>query len=497
MPKFRLETGFTSGSDRYNGRMPKHTEESLRELVEKLRTERNNFKSMYENAKDRKHTKRLESKIAEQSGVIELLREQNALLAGQNETLKLRVDELERMVFGKHKRKDPPGRSEKDSPVSLPAPAGPKEKRPPFSYRRKTPGESEVTGTENIPVSACPDCGHALGKAKTVVRFSEDIPSLETLKILLRAVTKLSIGTGYCPHCRKRKSSVPIPPQTVSLGENVRALACYQSVIQNQSYSQISRFLSDFAGIAVSDGEIANVLEAEKARLVPECEAIRERIRNGGTVHCDETGHPVAKEEQGNYLWGMTNPGPGSEVAFLAGRSRGKGNAEELLGKGPEGRVLVSDDYGAYRNLSPKGCHGLCWAHPLRKFRDLKDSPSLKEAQRKRCAAIYGAFAKTYASLEKIRKEENARHGKTGEWRTERIAKAEAKLRASFRKLAIVKKGDPEKLKTLKESLAKNEDEYFVCLSRPGIPSDNNQAERMLRPLVLKRKISQGSKTQK
>jgi hypothetical protein len=56
---------------------------------------------------------------------------------------------------------------------------------------------------------------------------------------------------------------------------------------------------------------------------------------------------------------------------------------------------------------------------------------------------------------------------------------------------------DPEKLATIKATLTERCDRYFVCLVVPGIPLDNNKAERALRKIVLKRKKSFGSKTQK
>lgn len=295
--------------------------EHLRSQVKTLRTERNNFRVMYENAKDRKEIKRLQKKVEEQEKIIETQNEIIILLQEQNETLKLRVDELERMVFGKHKHKNPPGGSGSSGSAThgqLPSsdisntgicpntPVIPK--RPPFSYRRQIPEETSITGTEYAALSACPDCGEALRKIKIIERFVEDIPSLETLKHLLHTVSKHSIETGYCPCCKKRKTATPIPTQTVSIGENIRGLICYSSIIQNQTYSQISRFLSDFAGIRISDGEMANILETEKTKLVPECEAIKERIRKNPVRHSDETGWPVAKEEQGKYAWAMTNP---------------------------------------------------------------------------------------------------------------------------------------------------------------------------------------------
>jgi len=86
--------------------MQKHTIESLTSLVKELRIERNNFRAMYENAKDRKEIKRLQVKVDKLQKELVLKDEVISLLQEQNETLKLRVDELERIVFGKHKRKD-------------------------------------------------------------------------------------------------------------------------------------------------------------------------------------------------------------------------------------------------------------------------------------------------------------------------------------------------------------------------------------------------------
>ena len=103
--------GFTSILFSYTVSMQKHTIESLSELVKALRIERNNFRAMYENAKDRKEIKRLQKKVEEQTKIIATQDEIIVLQREQIETLKLRVDELERMVFGKHKRKD------KDAPT--------------------------------------------------------------------------------------------------------------------------------------------------------------------------------------------------------------------------------------------------------------------------------------------------------------------------------------------------------------------------------------------
>jgi len=63
--------------------------------------------------------------------------------------------------------------------------------------------------------------------------------------------------------------------------------------------------------------------------------------------------------------------------------------------------------------------------------------------------------------------------------------------------LSVIKTNDPKKLCRIKQTLQKNIPHYLTCLSDPRIPLTNNLAERSLRHLVLKRKISFGSLTKR
>ena len=133
------------------------------------------------------------------------------------------------------------------------------------------------------------------------------------------------------------------------------------------------------------------------------------------------------------------------------------------MGKDANAHVGVSDDYGAYRNLF--GRHQLCWAHPLRKFRDLKDSPSLPKEKVKYAECTYKAFAHLYKNLQETLTEENDHYTKTKEWRTLILTKKQKKFENAFHKLSIIHPKDPQKLKTLKASLQKNQQSYFTCFS--------------------------------
>ena len=58
----------------------------------------------------------------------------------------------------------------------------------------------------------------------------------------------------------------------------------------------------------------------------------------------------------GRYAWTMVGA-VSTEAVFLLGKTRGKGNAEHLVGDSPA--VVNSDDYAVYRNIAqPHQLHG-------------------------------------------------------------------------------------------------------------------------------------------
>lgn len=400
----------------------------------------------------------------------------------QIETLLLQVEELKKMVFRVSKRK---GHDDEDSFTGSRPPEAEKRPRPPDSYRRPVPPASSVTEVRCFSLSSCPDCGHDLQDFRTAERYTEDIVlPAETLNPFKRT-EKHCIKTGYCPVCRRRQSAIPVSQHTVTLGSNIRRFVAYGNVILRLSYDQIKSLCGDLAGIHLSDGEISNILLNESRNLFPHFNTMLKRIRGQPGAHYDETGWKVQKAVQGNHAWVMTGT-ESEETVFLLGRSRGKGNAEELKGKNGENQVGISDDYGVYRNLFQ--VHQLCWAHPHRKLRDLKSSGILLPEKREHCRKVYESFAALYDDVRRILKEPFEFHTRE---------KTKTELMKRFEEIASPCPEDPEKLRTLKESLLKQKGSYFICLTVPGIPADNNKAERALRHLVLKRKNSYGSKTQK
>ena len=452
-----------------------------RELTKKEIYERmiewRNVKKLHAAAKDR---------IEAQQKTIKLLKERVHVLEARDQEkdtiiteLKLQIEELRRMIFGRRQKKQKTDDTDDDTATK----SGPRTERTPDSYHRRVPGEEEVTHTKRNGIDVCPDCGNPLTKLETRVFYEEDIVLPDTTTAPLKTVVKHEVERGWCVGCHAWRTSLPLPTATVILGRKVKIYICYLSILIRLSFEQIRHLLETTYRIDVSNGEVAYILEKEAQALRPEYEALKDRIRVQRGAHYDETGHPVQREGEGAYAWVMAGTET-DEVVFDCGRSRGKGVAALL--KGESDHVGITDDYGAYRTLFTE--HQLCWAHPHRKLRELTETDTLTETAQQHCRTVFETWSALYTDLRAVLVTPFDRDV----WLVRRTM-----LMERFDAVAAADEADPPKLARIRAALRRSRDAYFTCLLHEGIPADNNKAERALRHLVLKRRISFGSRTQK
>ncbi len=430
--------------------------ELTKEEIYKRLSDLRNTKRLHLEARER--VKKLEDENKRLKEKVKELEDENNLLKSKIDGMGFELEQVKIKLFGKKpainriiQRKE-------------------KKERDVFSYHRSIP--RQITETKPHPVGACSHC-HGILKRKSVkVFFEEDIPLP-----IQKNVIKHEVEVGYCTVCKKQSSGIPIPSKKAVLGENVKKYVCILSITNRLSHTQIQDHLKDVFDLSVSIGEIGNILQTEADNLRPEYQALKESVLSQTGTHYDETGWKVQKEEQGKFAWvaaGTEN----NDTIFSLGRSRGKGNIE-AIGKG---KVGISDNYGAYKNSFD--AHQLCWAHPQRKLRDLAESEKFGKRKKKQILATYRQFSNLYQNIRKKIGIETSPYLKT-------------RFQNLFNQISEGHSLDPPPLAKLKISLRKNKNKYFTFLDHPGIPIDNNKAERALRHLVIKRKISFGSKTQR
>ena len=351
-------------------------------------------------------------------------------------------------------------------------PRGPKKpRRHGFSRQRMTP-----TRRVEHALDSCPECGSGLaGGWAQRTREVIDIPA-----VAAQATEHVFIAR-ICPLCEQRRTpradlaGVALGKQR--LGINLVSLIAALREEARLPYRTIQWYLQTVHQLSLSvgtlvGGTLVGVIHRVARQAQGELGSIRERIRGSPVVHADETGW----RENGvnGYVWTFSTP---TERYFLR-RGRNKEVVDEALGEDFAG-ALVSDFYAAYHHYD--GPKQRCWAHLLREIHDLRALYSRDKQLAQWADAVHRIYRQATAFSHTSRKQRRA-----------------AQLAWEKRLLALCRPclDDPLAVQgRLCRRIDKHLKELFVFVAQPEVPPDNNAAERSLRPLVISRKISGGTRS--
>ncbi len=244
---------------------------------------------------------------------------------------------------------------------------------------------------------------------------------------------------------------------------------------------QIRCLLGELWGLRISDGEIVALLDGVARAGRQEMERLHDRVRGSPVVCVDETGW--RQDGQNGWLWTFATP----QVRYFQYRKTRSGTvAEEVLGKEFKGKT-VCDFYAAYNRLLNEIQR--CWAHLLR------DLHALKEKQADCPDAI--SWAEAVKAVYEEAKTQSARASALELNRLQRRRLRE-RLEALLEAMAGPVARNPHAPHcVLAQRIMKHLGEMFVFVEHPQVPADNNLAERSLRPAVIARKISGGTRSDK
>jgi hypothetical protein len=201
--------------------------------------------------------------------------------------------------------------------------------------------------------------------------------------------------------------------------------------------------------------------------------ALREQVRVSPAVQADETGW--RESGRNGYAWVVCPP----RLQYFTHGSRAKGMVDTVLGE-QAGGVVGCDGYAAYDHYP--GQKQRCWAHLLRTAHDLGVLYPAAAALATWKEQLKALFADAKAA---------ARDAGTAAGRTMRVHR-EARLQALCAPAAAAGTAVQGRLC---RHILRHLPEWFTFVSEPGVPADNNGAERALRHLVTTRKISGGSRS--
>jgi len=174
-------------------------------------------------------------------------------------------------------------------------------------------------------------------------------------------VTRVTLHGGLCPCCQRRFRATPpdgLAPGS-PFGPNLRAFVLYLRFAQAIPFERLARLMSDLLGLEISEGALANMLEASGSAFAYQTSLIRDRLLSGTILQSDETSARVGKKTW--WTWVFHN---GDSACFLIRPSRGKAVVGEFLGTmRPD--FWVSDRLAAQMGWA-QTAHQACLAHLLR-----------------------------------------------------------------------------------------------------------------------------------
>lgn len=410
----------------------------------------------------------LEARVAQLRAALQTAQQRVAELTAENERLREEVKTLKQAPFQPRRRR----KTQRKTAAGDKTARGGRKAGHPGSGRTRP---EQIDRRERVPVGpACPDCGTVLtGKGVIRERVVEDIEPVRPPRGVCYEIER-----RWCPHCHRYKEA----PVTAALphhrvGLHVMLFVVYQKVILGLSYSKIRHELRTYFGLTVSKGQLSNLVAEVAERFGPAYARLLQLLREQTAVHIDETGWRIKGDN--HWLWVFL-----SDVVtlYVVSHSRGSKVPKALLGADFDGSI-VSDFYSAYAPLDYE--KGKCWAHLLRDSHALIAGHSPPDPERAEFHQhLHQLFLEMGLELEAAAADPSARQTlyHTMQQRLDDFAQ---------------RPWTDSDCQRLARRIRKYRDELLLWLRQPEVAATNNAAERALRPAVITRKTSFGSRSKK
>jgi transposase len=357
--------------------------------------------------------------------------------------------------------------------------------KPPVAKSRKKPGAKDGhEGHRRAPperidqrrehrLARCPHCQGPLKRCRNVrTRYIEDIP-----EGIAPVVTEHTIHRDWCPHCKKLvEPKVPDALSSATLGNRTAVMTGWMHYGLGNTVSQIVEVFNYHVQMKLTSGGLLHLWRRLQEALFPWYEQIQQEALRSAVLHADETSWRVAGKT--HWLWAFAN----SDVTYyMIDRSRGEPALQKFFVEEFEG-TLVADFWGAYNAVACAARQG-CLVHLLR---DLHTVDHYKKG-----GAEWPNFAKILRRLVG----DAIRLWRATELSPESRASRRERLTERLDELIAGDWTDVQARRLLKR-LRRHREHLFTFLDKPGVPFENNLAERAVRPAVIIRKNSYANRSE-
>lgn len=346
---------------------------------------------------------------------------------------------------------------------------------------------SQVDRVELHRVAACEACGTSLADVAVEAWDARQVQDLAPVRL---TVTEHQAEVKCCPQCETiNRGEFPVQVNSVvQYGANLKGLMVYLLDYQLLPSARVAELFADVLGCEISEGTLYTSRERCFAQLADVEALIQEQVVASEVMHCDETGMRL-----NGKLWWLHVASTNALTFYFVHAQRGKVamDAMEIL---PQYQGISVHD--GLRSYAQYDCdHALCNAHHLRELefiteryqqnwaeemgillRDLKQLVDLAKAQGE--TALSGETVKSFEER----------------YRTLIAAGLAANPSPEPPPDTEKSRGRPKQspAKNLLDRLQLHQAQVLAFMYDFRVPFDNNQAERDLRMMKLKQKISGG-----
>ncbi len=322
----------------------------------------------------------------------------------------------------------------------------------------------------------CPDCGGPTIEDRTAQQYQTEIPRRPIIR-------RFDIHIGHCRRCGKRlqprhrlQTSDALGAAASQLGPDAQAAIVHLNKHAGLPHGKIAECFEALFGIPLSRAGACQAMLRTAERCQPIYQAIARSLRRFDWIVPDETGWRIG----GHAAWLHAAVTAGL-TAYAIAPARGYDVAEALIGADYAG-TLIHDGFVSYdRFIFAR--HQQCLNHLLTRCKRLLLTATAGAVRFPR--QVQTLLRDALALRDRRDQGQLSEHG---------LACRVGRLKARLNRMLTWRRANPDN-ERFAAHLNRHRADLFTFLTAAGLDATNHRAEQAIRPGVLARKISGGSRT--
>ncbi len=406
------------------------------------------------------------TKSCKQSHTIKRLRNRVKKLLEEKRQLQYENKELKGMIFkaGRHK-------VQKDTEAKR----SPRKKGAPFGHQGKTREKPDKIDEEiEVKLKMCPSCNS--NDLKRCAGYDDHIQ--EDIIIQKVRVVKYRHIKYYCRNCKKVVTDTgkdEIPGSYI--GPTAKGIANYLRYKSGLSYEKIRDIFDRMFNLKIVKTSVYGFDNQSRKKCSGVYADIKESQKDSQYLHIDETGWN--NDGKNHWLWCQANK---NSVFYHIDKRRSSKVVEEIIGDKYKG-IIVTDFLSTYNKLNCK--KQKCLVHLLRIAKRLNERFSKSIKIKHFCSSL------SELTMQILEVHKNINKNRISNIR---FIETRGDIKSRLKTLLLKPLPHP-KADKFRKKLQSMQQELITCLDFPYVPAHNNFVERQIRPNVILRKITFGTRS--